>query len=149
AQDFKRVGDGDTGPNTGGMGAFAPVDGLDPEELVDVVHRSVLERLAELGTPFAGLLYAGLMLTEQGPRVLEFNCRFGDPETQSLVPLLEGDVIEAIAAAAHGDLRGVDLASEERATVTVVLAAGAYPEGRDAGSPIEGVAAAEDEGAPL
>jgi phosphoribosylamine--glycine ligase len=147
AQDFKRVGDGDTGPNTGGMGAFAPVEGVDAEELVDVVHRPVLERLAELGTPFAGLLYAGLMLTEQGPRVLEFNCRFGDPETQSLVPLVEGDVLEALAAAAQGDLRGIELGSAERAAVTVVLAAGSYPEGRDAGSPIEGVAEAEDEGA--
>jgi phosphoribosylamine--glycine ligase len=147
AQDFKRVGDGDTGPNTGGMGAFAPVDEVDAEELVDVVHRPVLERLAELGSPFTGLLYAGLMLTEHGPRVLEFNCRFGDPETQSIVPLVEGDLLEALAAAAHGDLSGVELGSADRAAVTVVLAAASYPVGRDAGSPIEGLAEAEDEGA--
>ena len=147
AQDFKRVGDGDTGPNTGGMGAFAPVEGIDPEELVDVVHRPVLEELAARGTPFLGALYAGLMLTENGPRVLEFNCRFGDPETQALVPLLEDDLLTALAAAAAGDLRGVELRAAEGAAVTVVLAAGSYPEGQDAGSPIEGVAEAEAQGA--
>ena len=147
AQDFKRIGDGDTGPNTGGMGAYAPVDRVEPEELVDVVHRPVLEELAARGTPFLGALYAGLMLTEQGPRVLEFNCRFGDPETQSVVPLLEDDLFGALAAAAGGDLRGVELHAAERAAVTVVLAAGSYPEGGDAGSPIEGIAEAESEGA--
>src|SRR5919199_1807282 len=105
AQDFKRVGDGDTGPNTGGMGAYAPVDGVDAEEILDAVHRPVLEELARRGTPFAGTLYAGLMLTADGPRVLEFNCRFGDPETQSVVPLLEDDLAGVLAAAAHGDLR--------------------------------------------
>src|SRR5919202_1332480 len=119
AQDFKRIGDGDTGPNTGGMGAYAPVDGVDPEEIVDVVHRPVLERLAARGTPFLGVLYAGLMLTEKGLRVLEFNCRFGDPETQSLVPLLEDDLLTALAAAAAGDLRGVELRAAERAEVSV------------------------------
>src|ERR671930_36472 len=82
AQDFKRIGDGDTGPNTGGMGAYAPVDGIDVEEIVDAVHRPVLEELARRGSPFVGVLYAGLMLSDEGPRVLEFNCRFGDPETQ-------------------------------------------------------------------
>ena len=147
AQDFKRIGDGDTGPNTGGMGAYAPVDRVEPEELVDAVHRPVLEQLAARRTPFLGVLYAGLMLTEQGPRVLEFNCRFGDPETQSVVPLLEDDLLEALAAAAGGDLRGVELRIAERAAVTVVLAAGSYPEGGDAGSPIDGVAEAEAEGA--
>jgi phosphoribosylamine--glycine ligase len=146
-QDFKRIGDGDTGPNTGGMGAYAPVGGIEPEELVDLVHRPVLEELAARGTPFLGALYAGLMLTEQGPRVLEFNCRFGDPETQSVVPLLEDDLLGALAAAAAGDLHGVELRSAERAAVTVVLAAGSYPEGGDAGSPIEGVADAEADGA--
>jgi phosphoribosylamine--glycine ligase len=147
AQDFKRIGDGDTGPNTGGMGAYGPVEGVDADDLVDVIHRPVLERLAERATPFVGLLYAGLMLTEEGPRVLEFNCRFGDPETQSVLPLLENDLLEALAAAAGGDLRGVELGSSERAAVTVVLAAGSYPDGTDAGSPIEGIADAEREGA--
>jgi phosphoribosylamine---glycine ligase len=147
AQDFKRIGDGDTGPNTGGMGAYAPVDRVEPEELVDAVHRPVLEQLAAQGTPFLGALYAGLMLTEQGPRVLEFNCRFGDPETQSIVPLVEDDLLEALAAAASGDLRGIEFRAAERTAVTVVLAAGSYPEGGDAGSPIDGVAEAEAEGA--
>ena len=89
ARDHKRVGDGDTGPNTGGMGAFSPVPPFDRrgvEELVEQVHRPVLDELARRGTPFIGLLYAGLMLTDEGPRVLEFNCRFGDPETQVILP---------------------------------------------------------------
>jgi len=147
AQDFKRIGDGDTGPNTGGMGAYAPVDGVDPEELVDLVHRPVLDELARRGTPFVGALFAGLMLTEDGPRVLEFNCRFGDPETQSVLPILEDDLLEALVAAATGDLSGIELRASDRAAVTVVLAAGSYPEGRDAGSPIEGIEEAEREGA--
>ena len=147
AQDFKRVGDGDTGPNTGGMGAYAPVDGVDAEELLDAVHRPVLEELARRGTPFVGTLYAGLMLTADGPRVLEFNCRFGDPETQSVVALLEDDLLGVLAAAAGGDLRGSELRISDGAAVTVVLAAGAYPDGRDAGSPIEGVEEAEEQGA--
>jgi len=147
AQDFKRLDDGDRGPNTGGMGAFAPVGGIDAEELVETIHRPVLEELARRGTPFVGALFAGLMLTDAGPRVLEFNCRLGDPETQSVVPLLEDDLLEALAAAAGGDLRGVELRASERAAVTVVVAAADYPEGRDAGSPIEGIEDAEAAGA--
>ena len=147
AQDFKRVGDGDTGPNTGGMGAYAPVEGIDAEEIVDSVHRPVLEELAKRGSPFVGALYAGLMLTDEGPRVLEFNCRFGDPETESVVPLLEDDLLPVLAAAAGGDIRGAELRASERAAVTVVLAADGYPDERDTGSPIEGVAEAEREGA--
>jgi phosphoribosylamine--glycine ligase len=112
-----------------------------------LVHETVLAELAARRTPFQGVLYAGLMLTEKGPRVLEFNCRFGDPETQSLVPLLEDDLLAALAAAAAGDLRGVELRAAERAAVTVVVAAGANPEAQDAGSPIEGVAEAEAQGA--
>src|SRR5918912_472682 len=104
AQDFKRVGDGGTGPNTGGMGAYAPVEGIDAEEIVESVHRPVLDELARRGSPFVGVLYAGLMLTDEGPRVLEFNCRFGDPETQAIVPRLEGDLLAALAAAAGGGL---------------------------------------------
>ncbi|HXG75296.1 MAG TPA: phosphoribosylamine--glycine ligase, partial [Gaiellaceae bacterium] len=102
AQDFKRAYDGDEGPNTGGMGSYAPVPGIGASEvaqLVESVHRPVLAELARRGAAFTGLLYAGLMLTESGPRVLEFNCRFGDPETQSVVPLLEGDLLAALAAA--------------------------------------------------
>ena len=99
AQDYKRLRDGDEGPNTGGMGAYSPVAGLGPgqaEDLLDAVHRPVLAELARRGTPFHGLLYAGLMLTEAGPKVLEFNCRFGDPETQVVVPRLESDLLELL-----------------------------------------------------
>ena len=112
AQDFKRAYDGDEGPNTGGMGSYAPVPGLGQTELEDVlesVHRPVLDELQRRGTPFVGLLYAGLMLTPDGPRVLEFNCRFGDPETQSVLPLLDGDLTELLAAAAEGELQGVQV----------------------------------------
>jgi phosphoribosylamine--glycine ligase len=149
AQDFKRIGDDDTGPNTGGMGAYSPVPGLgepEIEELVDLVHRPVLAELARRGTPFAGLLYAGLMLTDDGPRVLEFNCRFGDPETQSIVPRLEGDLLQALTGAALGALE-TDLAAGDSAAVTVVLAAGNYPERGDAGTPIAGIDDAEAGGA--
>jgi phosphoribosylamine--glycine ligase len=150
AQDFKRANDGDTGPNTGGMGSYSPVPGFraaEIEEVLDTVHRPVLDELAARGAPFVGALFAGLMLTDDGPKVLEFNCRFGDPETQSLLPLLEGDLLGALSAAAAGDLSRVDLTVADGAAVTVVVAAGAYPEQGDVGSPIEGIAAAEDAGA--
>jgi phosphoribosylamine--glycine ligase len=150
AQDFKRAFDGDVGPNTGGMGSFAPVpgiDGPDVEELLDRVHRPVLAELARRGSPFVGTLFAGLMLTADGPYVLEFNCRFGDPETQSLLPLLDGDLLETLAAAAAGELEGSPLAVSARAAVTVVLAAAGYPAAGDTGSPIAGLEAAERAGA--
>jgi phosphoribosylamine---glycine ligase len=150
AQDYKRAFDGDEGPNTGGMGSYAPVlrlDAADVDELVATVHRPVLAELQTRGTPFVGLLYAGLMLTEDGPRVLEFNCRFGDPETQSLVPLVESDLLETLAAAATGELAGVGFVVNDGAAVTVVLAAREYPEEGDRGSPISGVADAEGDGA--
>jgi phosphoribosylamine--glycine ligase len=149
AQDFKRVGDGDTGPNTGGMGSYSPVPRLadaDTEELLDAVHRPVLAELAGRDAPFTGLLYAGLMLTDDGPRVLEFNCRFGDPETQSILPRLDGDLLPLLLAAATGDLEGEAVASDG-AAVTVVLAGGEYPERGDSGTPITGVEDAEAAGA--
>jgi phosphoribosylamine---glycine ligase len=150
ARDYKRVGDDDSGPNTGGMGSYSPVPGFgaaEVEELVDSVHRPVLTELARRGSPFVGLLYAGLMLTEEGPKVLEFNCRFGDPEAQSILPRLQGDLLEALGAAANGDLRTNALEVDDQAAVTVVLAGQDYPERSDSGSPIEGVAAAEASGA--
>jgi phosphoribosylamine--glycine ligase len=147
AQDFKRAGDGDTGPNTGGMGAYAPVEQIDAEEIVESVHRPVLDELARRGSPFVGVLYAGLMLTDEGPRVLEFNCRFGDPETQAVVPLLDEDLLGVLAAAAQGDLRERDVHASDQAAVTVVLAAAGYPEQGDVGSPIEGIEGAERDGA--
>ena len=145
-QDFKRIGDGDTGPNTGGMGSYSPVAG-DHESLVGSIHQPVLDELASRGMPFVGALFAGVMLTSDGPRVLEFNCRFGDPETQSLVPRLEGDLLRVLAAAARGDASSAAMEVADTAAVTVVLAAGTYPAAGDRGSPIEGIADAEASGA--
>ena len=150
ARDYKRVGDDDTGPNTGGMGSYSPVAGFGPaevEEIVEQVHGPVLAELDRRGSPFVGLLYAGLMLTAAGPKVLEFNCRFGDPETQSILPRLRGDLLEALAAAAAGELSGHALAPEDQAAVTVALAGQDYPERPDSGTPIGGVAEAEAAGA--
>ena len=118
AQDFKRAFDGDEGPNTGGMGSFAPVPGLGSDavaELLELVHRPVLAELQRRGAPFVGLLFAGLMLTPDGPRVLEFNCRFGDPETQSVRAAARGrSRSTALAAAAAGELAGVALETSPR-----------------------------------
>jgi phosphoribosylamine---glycine ligase len=147
AQDFKRAFDGDEGPNTGGMGSYSPVAGIDAEELVDSVHRPVLAELERRGAPFIGVLFAGLMLTDDGLRVLEFNCRFGDPETQSLLPRLEGDLLGALAAAADGDAREVELDAADDAAVTVVIAGGDYPSTNDTGTPIDGIDDAEATGA--
>ena len=149
AQDFKRVGDGDIGPNTGGMGSFSPVPSCGPaevEELLNTVHRPVLTELARRGAPFVGLLFAGLMMTDSGPRVLEFNCRFGDPEAQSILPLLDGDLLELLHDAATGNLSRT-LEAETGAAVTVVLAARDYPQQNDVGTPIHGVRDAEATGA--
>jgi phosphoribosylamine---glycine ligase len=146
ARDFKRIGDGDTGPNTGGMGAYSPlaeISAAGVAELLETVHQPVLAELAARGRPFVGLLYAGLMLTDSGPKVLEFNCRFGDPETQAILPRLEGDLLSALAAAAEGDLHGMELAAGDHSAVTVVLAGRDYPERSDSGTPIDGVEAAE------
>jgi phosphoribosylamine---glycine ligase len=150
SRDYSRVGDGDTGPNTGGMGSYSPVPELDEArvaELVETIHRPVVEELAARGTPFIGCLYAGLMLTADGPRVLEFNCRFGDPETHATIPRVEGDLGEALLAAARGDLAEVELPASSTCAVTIALAAATYPEGRDAGSSITGVEDAEALGA--
>jgi phosphoribosylamine---glycine ligase len=150
AQDFKRAFDADEGPNTGGMGSYAPVPGLDEadvEELVATIHRPVLAELASRGAPFVGLLYAGLMVTSEGPRVLEFNCRFGDPEAQSVLPLVEADLLELLAASALGDLAGATIGPAAGATVTVVMAADGYPADGDRGMPITGVERAEALGA--
>jgi phosphoribosylamine---glycine ligase len=144
ARDYKRIGDGDTGPNTGGMGSFSPLPDVrddGSEEIVETVHRPVLRELARRGTPFHGLLYAGLMRTADGIRVIEFNCRFGDPETQSLLPRLESDILTLLA----GESR--ELRVSPRAAVTVVIAGDGYPARSDSGTPIEGIADAEATGA--
>jgi phosphoribosylamine---glycine ligase len=150
AQDFKRLLDGDEGPNTGGMGSYSPVPFLaddDVDEIVDLVHRPVLAELSRRRAPYIGLLYAGLMLTDDGPRVLEFNCRFGDPETQAVLPTLESDLLPVLASAAAGALGAGGLASSGEAAVTVVLASAGYPEAPETGSRIDGVADAEALGA--
>jgi phosphoribosylamine--glycine ligase len=150
AQDYKRIGDGDEGPNTGGMGSYSPVPRLsDAEvaELTDAVCAPIVAELARRGTPFVGVLYAGVMLTDDGPRVLEYNCRFGDPETQSVIPRLEGDLLELLWAAATGRLDRAGIGASERAAVTLVLAAGEYPARGDTGSAITGIEAAEAAGA--
>jgi phosphoribosylamine---glycine ligase len=150
SRDYSRLGEGDTGPNTGGMGSYSPVPELAEEQvadLVDAIHRPVVEELAARDAPFIGCLYAGLMLTVDGPRVLEFNCRFGDPETQTIVPRIEGDLAEALLAAARGDLTERELRVADTAAVTVALTAPGYPETRDVGSPIGGIEDAEAEGA--
>ena len=109
ARDFKRAYDGDEGPNTGGMGSYAPVTGIDLDEIVATCVAPVLAELARRGAPFVGTLFVGLMLTPDGPKVLEYNCRFGDPETQSVLPLVAGDLLPALVAAAGGSLAGVAL----------------------------------------
>jgi phosphoribosylamine---glycine ligase len=150
AQDFKRAHDGDEGPNTGGMGAYAPVPGIgsaEVHELVSSALRPVLAELDRRSTPFIGLLYAGLMLTPDGPRVLEFNCRFGDPETQAILPVLDGDLLEVLAVASTGELAGVELSASADSAVTVVLTAGGYPAEGSRGVQITGVDDAEADGA--
>jgi phosphoribosylamine--glycine ligase len=148
AQDFKRIGAGDTGPHTGGTGAYSPVPWFaDADELVGRLHQPIVDELARRGTPFVGCLFAGLIVTDDGPKVLEFNARFGDPETQAVMPLLESDLLETLTAAAHGDLGSGGLTLSRKAAVTVVLAAPEYPARSDyAGAAIEGIEAAESSG---
>jgi phosphoribosylamine--glycine ligase len=143
ACDYKRVADGDRGPNTGGMGAYAPTPRVD-DALLDQVRRTFLEptvrALAERGTPMRGILYAGLILTADGPKVLEFNARLGDPETQVVLPILDGDLAELLAAMADGTLADVPPPlPPNRAAVGVVLASGGYPGPYSTGVPIAGL----------
>jgi len=148
AQDYKRIFDGDQGPNTGGMGSYSPVPGIDPEqveEIVDSVHRPVVAAMAERGTPFHGVLYAGLMLSADGPKVLEFNTRFGDPETQAVLPRLRSDLVDLFRAAREpGGLAGASAEFAGEWAVTVVLASAGYPESSSKGDPIRGLAAAAE-----
>jgi phosphoribosylamine--glycine ligase len=145
ARDHKRLGDGDAGPNTGGMGCYSPTPDVSRElveQIVATVHRPVVNELARRDMPFRGCLYAGLMLTADGPKVLEFNVRFGDPEAQVLVPRLEGDLLDALQRCSSGGLLGSALGVSPRSCVTVVMAAPGYPDAPDDGIPIGGVDAA-------
>ncbi|MCU0496850.1 MAG: phosphoribosylamine--glycine ligase [Anaerolineae bacterium] len=142
ARDHKRVFDGDQGPNTGGMGAYAPVPDVDAA-LLEEIHTTVLQRAVDgmraRGTPYVGVLYAGLMLTPDGIRTLEYNCRFGDPETQVLLPLLDSDLVEVIEACITGRLADCPVTWRDGACATVVLAAPGYPGHYPKGSPIHGI----------
>jgi len=145
AQDFKRVGDGDRGPNTGGMGAYSPVplaDGATVELVMERAARPTLRALSRLGIEYRGVLYAGLMLTDDGPKVLEYNVRFGDPECQVVIPRLDGDLGEVLRAAASGEALDLEFASE--ACVTVVLASEGYPASPRTGDEIQGLDVAFD-----
>ena len=143
ARDYKRIFDGDRGPNTGGMGSYSPVAAVDEAAAVRIcqeVHQPVLDELARRGAPFHGVLYAGLMMTADGPRVLEFNARFGDPETQAILPRLRSDLLELMHAATRpGGLEGAALEWDPRPAVTVVLAGRGYPESSSSGEVIHGL----------
>ncbi len=150
ARDFKRAYDGDRGPNTGGMGAISPAPALTPEiwtQAVDRIVAPTVREMARRGAPFRGLLYAGLMIDENGPRLIEYNVRFGDPEAQCVLPLIEGDFAAALRACADGTLKADALRMSDRAAATVVLAAEGYPVAYEKGSVIQGVdgAAAMDD----
>jgi phosphoribosylamine--glycine ligase len=143
AQDYKRIFDGDQGPNTGGMGSYSPVPGVDARRAAEIcaaVHQPVLEELGRRGIVFQGVLYAGLMMTADGPRVLEFNVRFGDPETQAILPRLRSDLLELIEAAiTPGGLRGAALDWSPEIAVTVVMASAGYPASSSSGDRITGL----------
>jgi phosphoribosylamine--glycine ligase len=143
AQDYKRIFDGDAGPNTGGMGSYSPVPGVDQQradEIAAAVHQPVVDLLRERGTPFHGVLYAGIMLTAEGPRVLEYNVRFGDPEAQAVLARLRSDALELLTAAiAPGGLAGHELDFSDDWAVTVVLASGGYPASASRGDVISGL----------
>ena len=143
AQDYKRIFDGDEGPNTGGMGSYSPVPGFGPaevEEIVDAVHRPVVTEMARRGRPFHGVLYAGLMIGPDGPKVLEFNARFGDPETQAVLPRMRSDLAELFLAAREpGGLAGAEAEFGPEWAVTVVLASAGYPESSSKDDVIRGL----------
>ena len=149
ARDHKRAFDGDAGPNTGGMGAFSPANNFDAEmqsRFEGEVMRPLLDGLRETNVTFRGLLFPGLMMTADGPRVLEFNCRFGDPETQAILPRLKSDLLPLLEATIDGQLDDAKIEWDPRPAVTVVMASGGYPEKYDVGKPISGLdrAASED-----
>jgi len=150
AQDHKRAFDGDQGPNTGGMGTYAPAPVMTPEMIeraTEEILKPTIAAMAKEGRPYAGCLYLGLMVTDEGPKVVEFNARFGDPETQVVLPLLDGDLVQIMCACADGTLADVPIHWKDGAAVCVVLAAGGYPAAYEKGNEIHGIADAEKTGA--
>ena len=145
AQDYKRIYDGDQGPNTGGMGSYSPVPGIDADHaraIALAIHQPVVDELRRRGTPYHGVLYAGLMMTADGPKTLEFNCRFGDPETQAILPRLRSDLLDLLERSTRpGGLEGVEIEWSPRWAVTVVLASRGYPESSSKGDTITGLSA--------
>jgi phosphoribosylamine--glycine ligase len=141
AQDYKRIFDGDEGPNTGGMGSYSPVGGVDDAAAISaLVHQPIVDELKRRGTPFRGILYAGLMLTDEGPQVIEYNVRFGDPETQAVLPRLTSDLLDLLTrVATPGGLAGAELGFDDGWAVTLVLASGGYPESSSHGDVISGI----------
>ena len=142
AQDYKRIYDGGEGPNTGGMGAYSPLMWMEPATyaaILEEIIRPTIHRLALIGAPYTGLLYAGVMVTETGPKALEFNCRFGDPETQALLPRIESDLLELLIACTEDDLRRREVSWSNEKTVCVVLASDGYPESSSEGDEITGL----------
>jgi phosphoribosylamine---glycine ligase len=145
AQDYKRIFDGDEGPNTGGMGAYCPVQGVDAEELARLTCQPIVDELARRGTPFHGVLYAGLMLTADGPEVLEYNVRFGDPETQAVLPRIRSDVLDLLERTTRpGGLEGAVVEWEDATAVTLVLASAGYPDDPRTGDVISGLDEVDD-----
>jgi phosphoribosylamine--glycine ligase len=140
ARDFKRIGEDDQGPNTGGMGSFSPVAGIDVDAIAAAVHQPVVDEMRRRGTPFRGCLYAGLMLTADGPKVIEFNARFGDPETQAVLPRLRSDLLDLLHRTARpGGLAGATMRWDPATAVTVVLASAGYPATSRSGDVIRGL----------
>jgi phosphoribosylamine---glycine ligase len=145
AQDHKRVGDGDTGPNTGGMGAYSPAPVLTPAletQAMDIFVRPTVEAFARKGLSYVGVLYLGLMITKNGPKLVEYNCRFGDPEAQVLMPRLKSDLLTALLAARDGVLSGFDMRWKDDAALTIVMASKGYPGAYEKGHEIFGLDAA-------
>ncbi|MDE2725306.1 MAG: phosphoribosylamine--glycine ligase [Gemmatimonadota bacterium] len=149
SQDHKTIGEGDVGLNTGGMGAYAPAPVITPELFDDIVQRIMkrtVHALAQEGRPYKGILYGGIIVTADGPKVIEFNCRMGDPETQVVLPLIKTDFVDIIEAVCNGSVADLDIELDNRAATCVVMASGGYPEHYDTGFPISGIDLAEAPG---
>ncbi|MHB8996943.1 MAG: phosphoribosylamine--glycine ligase [Armatimonadota bacterium] len=148
AQDHKRIGEGDTGDNTGGMGCYSPVPAVDDalfDQLVDNIIKPTVAAMASEGNPYTGTLYGGIILTESGPECLEYNCRFGDPETQVVLPRLDGDLAQILLATAEGRLAEVEVKASPQACICIVIAAGGYPGSYEKGKVISGIEDAEQD----